>query len=127
MACKYGYDEVAEALIDKIEPEKLVNPTHVLDFHKTLPLHLACQNKNEKHFIVKKILNKLRDASTKANLLELALKKEDTSRQTILLIAVENNHLNIVESLLKDYNVNKEQKNGHNGNELDRKKNAFFN
>ena len=117
MACKYGYDEVAEVLIDKIDAERLINPTHATDFlNKTLPLHLACLHKNEKYFIVRKILDKLKNTPSKSNLLEAALKKEDNSRQTILLIALENNHLNIVESLFRDYNVNREQRNGHNGN-----------
>ena len=116
LACKYGYDEVAELLIDKIDAERLINPTHTIDFNKTLPLHLACEHKNEKYFIVRKILDKLKATPSKLNLLEVALKKEDSSRQTILLIAIENNHLNIVESLFRDYNVNREQRNGHNGN-----------
>jgi ankyrin repeat protein len=79
-------------------------------------LHLACRNKNEKAFIVKKILDKLKENSKKINYLEAALKKEDNSRQTIYLIAIENNHLNIVEYLLRDFKVNKEQKDGQNGN-----------
>ena len=88
LACKYGYDEVAELLIDKMDAERLINPTHTSDFSRTLPLHLACQHKNEKYFIVKKILDKLKSTPNKVNLLEVALKKEDNRRQTILLIAI---------------------------------------
>ena len=37
------------------------------------------------------------------NYIEFALKKEDQNRQTLLNMAVESNHLNIVELLLRDY------------------------
>lgn len=74
----------------------------------TTPLHLICRNKNEKLVIIKAILEKLAEA-TKArkqifhNYIEFALKKEDQNRQTLLNMAVESNHLNIVELLLRDY------------------------
>jgi ankyrin repeat protein len=32
LACKYGFDEAAELLIEKIDPEKLINPSSNLDF-----------------------------------------------------------------------------------------------
>lgn len=90
------------------------------------PLHLVCRNKTEKLAIIKRILERLAEASKERkqhqqkqmflqasnqqaqtaiylNYVDIALKKEDQSRQTLLNMAVENNHLNIVEMLLRDY------------------------
>ena len=86
------------------------------DHGTSLPLHLVCRNKTEKFQIVKKILDKIRYSSKTCNYLDAILKKEDSSKQTTLHIAVEFNHLNIVELLFRDYNVNKDLKEGHFGN-----------
>ena len=48
--------------------------------------------------------------------MEKILKKEDQNRQTILHLAVENNHLNIVELLFRDYNLQRDLKDSLNGN-----------
>lgn len=111
-------------LIERLDLDRLFY-TCVSDDVPT-PLHLVCRNKNEKLAIAKAILERLAEAGKQRkqyqqqqqqqqspqqqntssnfyNFVEFALKKEDQNRQTILNMAVENNHLHIVEMLLRDY------------------------
>jgi ankyrin repeat protein len=114
LACKHGHDELALLLIDKTDAEKLCSKSA-----ETLPLHVAARNKNEKYELVKRMLEKIRKASaeeSRSKLLSVALRKEDTGRQPLLHIAVENGHINIVELLLRDYGVDKEQRDSKHGN-----------
>lgn len=115
MACKFGFDEIAEMLIDKSESSDLLL---VASQSHEFPIHVACKNKTEKYALVKKMLEKVRDYSMKKrnNHLHLILEKCDTNGQNILHMAVNNNHLNITELLLKDYYVNKELKEDKAGN-----------
>lgn len=118
MACKFGNEDVAVLLIEKIDAEKLyqlcINETPV----NLSPVHLTCRNKNEKFLIVKTILDKLKKEGEKSNknYLEQLSKKEDLNRQTILHISIENNHLKTVDLLLREYNFNREQSDSQTGN-----------
>ncbi len=114
IACKNGNEDVAELLIDKLEPSSLFNSL-IYDFSNSLPLHLACRHKNEKMIIVKTVLEKLKSLDSNFSILQV-LKKEDNNRQTILHLAIENNHLNIVKHLLHNYNFNKELTEASRGN-----------
>ena len=77
-------------------------------------MHMACRQKNEKFLIIQSILEKLKKLDSSFSLYQI-IKKEDNSRQTILHLAIENNHLNIVELLLKEYNYNNELNEGNRG------------
>lgn len=113
IACKHGNEEMAELLIEKIEPLSLYN-LMICDFSSTLPLHLVCRHKNEKFIIFKAILSKLHTLNSMHFIYEV-LKKEDGNRQTILHLAIENNHLNIVEQILRDYNEDRVLTEGNRG------------
>lgn len=104
---------MAELLIEKIEPLSLYN-LMICDFSSTLPLHLVCRHKNEKYIIFKGILDKLHTLDSMHYIYQV-LKKEDVNRQTILHLAIENNHLNIVEKILKNYNEDNELTGGNRG------------
>ena len=90
--------------------------------NKSLPLHLICKHKEEKYEIVKRVLDKI-NAETKDNQILISfyysdciydenvnlflndiLKKVDFNGHFLLNILIENNHLKIIELLLKDYN-----------------------
>lgn len=107
LACKYGNSECALMLIEQLDIERLFYACTSDDV--ATPLHLVCRNKTEKVEILKAILERLAEASKQRNkqvtynYVDFALKKEDQNRQTLLNMAVENNHLNIVEILLRDY------------------------
>ena len=92
---------MVELLIEKIDPASLFN-LMLYDHSSSLPLHLACRYKTEKLEIVKLILEKLNNIDSTCSIYQI-LKKEDCNRQIILHLAIENNHLNIVEFLLKNY------------------------
>lgn len=129
LACKFGNEEVAELLIEKMDKEKLFNLC-ISEYPINLPpLHLACRNKNEKYFIVKNILDRFKETPKfeidekklisnlkSRNYLDIIAKKEDYNRQTILNIAIENNHLKIVELLFQEYNFSREHKDSQTGN-----------
>lgn len=115
-ACKLGNEDVAELLIDKMDGNLLIN----LMMSDASPLHLATKNKTEKYVTAKKLLEKVYEECSKKvsgrDLFDKILKREDQNRQTVLHLAVENNHLNIVEILFRDYNIAKDLKDGLNGN-----------
>jgi ankyrin repeat protein len=112
LACKNGFDQLGFCFLDKVSSEKLIVANH-----NNYYLHLLCKNKEEKLGLVSKILEKLRKDSTREkNYLDEALLSLDMNKQTVLNIAIDNNHLNIVELLLKDYYKEKvlvEDKNGN--------------
>ena len=117
IACKHGYDDIALLLIERAKLESLVNAKS-----NSSPIHLACKNKEEKINIVKEILNKV-TAERKSNPLlssyypndaasdddfdsnlDQMLRKKDENDQSLISILIDNNHLKIIELLLKDYN-----------------------
>ncbi len=114
LACMKDNDQITSLLVENTDAENLCKLTE-----NNFPLHLLCKNKIEKFTLVNSILNKLKTASkNRKNYLHLALTKLDNNQQPMLHLAVENNHLNIVESLLRDHNVEKDQKDGKYGNNV---------
>ena len=112
IACKYGYEEIGKLLIEKMDSISLFNSI-MSDIKINLLLHLICRYKTEKYLLFKSILEKFERHD---NSLDQILAKEDNNRQTVLHIAIENNHLNIIELLFKDYNINKNMREGITGN-----------
>ena len=113
LACKFGYEDVALLLIKYTDPDQLCLN------RATLPTsaHLVCRNKDEKVEILRQILRKLRSVSTQeANYLEYMLQMEDNTKQTLMHIAIKNNHLNIIDMLFNEFSADKETKEGQNGN-----------
>jgi ankyrin repeat protein len=102
ISCKYGFHDIATVLVDKAKIETLLNPNK-----EGSPLYLACKNKKENLAIVKKILDRLKNEQEALNDDSIhyandILKKLDNN-QTVLSISINNNHLNIVELLLKEH------------------------
>ncbi|CAF0975888.1 unnamed protein product, partial [Brachionus calyciflorus] len=124
LACKFGHEEEAVLLIEKIDRDKLFNLCISDQSGNILPLHLACRNKVEKFNIIHNVLKKLQNQDDsksqtsilKTNYLDIISKKEDINRQNILEISIENNHLKIVELFLNDFKFNSELPNSLNGN-----------
>jgi ankyrin repeat protein len=77
-----------------------------------LPLHLACRHKNEKLEIVKTYLYKIFDNKK----FQQCIYKEDKHKQTILHISIENNHINIVELLFRNFAINTDLRESQDGN-----------
>jgi len=70
---------------------------------------MSCKNKTEKKELVNYILDKLRANSTvEKDLLDIVFNLKDNNQQTLLHIAIQNKHTSVVESLIQDYNVDKE-------------------
>ena len=111
IACiKSVSDDIANLLIDATDVEKLSN---------RLTIHLICKNKEDKFFLAKKILEKVKtESKQEKNYLAALLKKEDPNKKTILHVATEYKQLKIVESLFRDYNADKDVRDGKNGNYL---------
>ena len=116
VSCKSGYEEILNLLIDKIEPIELARLV-MTDTNYAAPLHSLCKFKTEKHSSIRGILEKLKNFESQLNFsFDDILRKEDAARQTILHLAIENNHLNIVELLFRDYNMSRTLKEGQRGN-----------
>jgi ankyrin repeat protein len=112
LACKNGFDELGFCFLDIVTADKFIVANH-----NNFYLHLLCKNKEEKLGLVSKILEKLRKDSTREkNYLDEALVCLDMNKQTVLNIAIDNNHLKIVELLLKDYYKEKVLVEDRNGN-----------
>jgi hypothetical protein len=107
----------------------LINPADSSNY--LMPLHTLCRHKQEKFTIVKKILGCIKKLETNSSntgftmnttadestqLIDQILRKEDSTRQTILHIAIENNHLHIVELLFSEYNLSRELRDSQRGN-----------
>ena len=103
LACKNGNDDIAELLISHTNADQLV--AHSTP--DTFLLHYICKIKIEKLNIVKMILDKLKNKSNEIDYIALAFSKEDSNKQPMLHLAIENNHVNIVECLF-DYNIDKD-------------------
>lgn len=109
VACKYGFDDIAELLVDRISPRLLVNSAY-----EALPIHLICKSKNENTVLLRKMLEKIKLESDH-DLCEV-LQKLDHNRQTLLHSAIESNHLNMVRFLLTEYYTRPELFEDRNGN-----------
>ena len=99
LSAKEDLDQVTSILIDKTDVSQLIKPS-IANF----PLHSLCKSQIEKLDIIEKILKKLKDASVKKNFLDMGMKAVDSKQASLMHIAVEFNHSNIVESLLTKYN-----------------------
>ena len=104
VACRHGSDDdLAFLLIQATDTERLTS-RHTLS-------HL-CKSKEEKYAVFKEILAKIkRDSTAEKNYLDVIVKKH-----LILHTAAEHNHLKIVESLYRDYDVDRDLKDSKNGN-----------
>ena len=113
LACRKGDEDIALLLIERLSVTKIVNLI-LNDFTNGtgLPLHLVCKNKNEKYLLVKNYLKKISHETQ----LNKCLHLEDESKQSILHISIENNHLNIVEMLFREYHMSNELRDSLNGN-----------
>ena len=107
ISCKTGNGDILELFIKRMDSQKLTGL--MLTDSGLSPLHTICRNKSEKYSIIKMILEKLimSDTSQDREVFDQVLNKEDSNKQTILHIAIENNHANIVELLFRDYNFNR--------------------
>lgn len=96
LACKHGSENVSLLLIDRLTKEDL----SIIDKNSMLTLHHACKCKIEKTLIVEKILEKSRLILTAENFNKL-LNQKDKFENSILNLAIKENHLEIAEILLK--------------------------
>lgn len=109
VACKYGFDDIAELLVDRISSRSLVNSAY-----DSLPIHLICKSKNENTNLLRKMLDKIKLESEHD--LHEVLQKSDHNRQTLLQNAIANNHLGMVKCLLAEYYTQPELLEDKNGN-----------
>ena len=109
IACRNGNEDIISLLIDNTDIKNFSSSNN-----PSLPIHFLCKLKNEKLNLVKKILNRLKMESYED--FKNVLIKQDINKQTILNIAIENNHLNIIESLFKEYSLNEKDLQDNNSN-----------
>jgi ankyrin repeat protein len=102
MAFKSGLDDIAAILIDRLDAENLIRSSS-----DCLPVFAALELKEEKLDLVVKMLEKIYSRS-QLYLSHTLLYKLNAHKHSILQVAIENNHLNIVEVIIKrfypDYN-----------------------
>ena len=101
IACKYGCENVANLIINRYSMENLL----LTDDNKMLALHYACGCKIEKPIIVKNMIEKFQSLYTNENISEMFLSRKNKYGDTPLNLAVKENHLKIVEILLKYISV----------------------
>jgi ankyrin repeat protein len=119
IACKYGYDDIALQILNRTNIENIISVPN-----DCLPLHFICKFKEEKLELVKSIMNKLNSQKRLSNILTAcyynneiinedenfniyvneAIKLLDNNGETIFSYLIENNHLNIIEFILKEFN-----------------------
>ncbi len=109
IACQNAFEDLACLLIDKSDINFLTDLKN-----SNLPLNLACKNKHEPLKFVKKMLDRIKNEAP-SELLNV-ITKLDLNKQSILNIAIENNHLKIIDLLLKDYYVEGKDSEDKNGN-----------
>ena len=96
VAARYGSEAVALVLIDNLDPFQL----SLRDLNKMQALHHACKCKIQKLTIVERIIAKYQQTLKHMEIIEILCKK-DKFENTILDLAIKENHLQIVECLLK--------------------------
>ena len=101
IACKYGCENVANLLIDQFSMENLL----LIDENKMLAMHYACGCKIEKISVVKNMIEKFQSLYANENISEMFLSRKNKYGDTPLNLAVKENHLKIVEILLKHLSV----------------------
>lgn len=109
LAFKYSNDDLANLLIDKSNSNALI-----FSSTDTMPLHIACKQKKDNHNLIVKVLTKLKTNLSSGDFTDL-VNKMDTSKSSILQISIENNHLETVDCLLKEFStqIKLEDKNGN--------------
>ena len=102
MAFKSGLDDISAILIDRLDAENLIRSSS-----DCLPVFAALELKEEKLDLVVKMLEKIYSRS-QLYLSHTLLYKLNAHKHSILQVAIENNHLNIIEVIIKrfypDYN-----------------------
>jgi ankyrin repeat protein len=111
IACQHVWEDIAILLIDATSIDLLTN---LKSTSPNTPLHLACRNSHESLLIVKKILNRIKDESEYD--LNTVLNRLDSQKQTPLNIAIEKNHLNIIDMMLKEFYLDEKDSEDKNGN-----------
>lgn len=96
IAGKYASENVASLLIDRLA----VGILTTLDHNRMLALHHMCKCKKEKSSVVKKLLKRLKLFLNQSSLIAV-LSKKDRYENTIFDLAIKENHLKIIEILLK--------------------------
>ncbi len=87
LACELGFEDIAILLVNKLDDQSLL---------KQSILHFICSCKHKEQInTIQIILNRLNETYLKEALLVL-----DRSKKTLLQIAIENNHLKIIDSIL---------------------------
>jgi ankyrin repeat protein len=112
LACKAGPLRIVELLIDHVD----IKEAFILNIASPdlYPLHLLLRQKTESVELVRRILGKIRQVSLSD--LNEQLARIDNTRQSLLQIAIENNHLQTTRMLLGDYYVRDELREDKNGN-----------
>jgi ankyrin repeat protein len=112
LACKSGSFKIIDMLVEKVDTkESFICNTASPDLQ---PLHILIKNKEESPDLVRKILEKIRQVSIFD--LNEQLLRMDNNRQSILQIAIENNHLKTTKLLLEEYYVDEDLREDKNGN-----------
>jgi ankyrin repeat protein len=114
-ACQYGHDEISQMLIDLTDTEYL---SFIQIENGNLPLHLVARQNKENIPLIEKQLKKIEESETSADYLNNALNCVDERGQSLIEIAIENSHFNLVEFLLKKYDIDKNKRNDKTGNTL---------
>ena len=104
VACRHGSDdELAFLLVQVTDIERLTNRQTLI---------YLCKSKEEKYGVFKVIMEKIkRESTSDKKYLDIITKKP-----LILHTAAEHNHLKIVESLFRDYEVDQDLKDNKTGN-----------
>lgn len=97
MAFKAGLDDLAAVLIDRIDAERLISSSS-----DCVPLFAALELKEEKLDLMVRILEKIQ-ARSQLYLSHTLLYKLNAHRHSILQVAIESNHLNIVDVIIKRF------------------------
>ena len=112
LACKAGSFSIIELLIERLDiKEAFVNNASSTELQ---PLHTLMRHKTESTDLVRKILEKIRKVSVFD--LHEHLMRMDHTRQSILQIAIESNHLNTTRMLLNEYYKTDDLREDKNGN-----------
>lgn len=102
VAARYGSENVALLLVDTMNSSQL----SALDFNKMHALHHACKCKIQKYSIVERIIARYEEMLTSRSELVDILSLKDKFENTILDLAIKENHLRIVECLLETNSAN---------------------
>jgi ankyrin repeat protein len=98
MACKEGLDDIVSILIDRTEVEQLTESVG----NQNTPLHLILMHKEEKLSLALQILNKIK-LKEQNYLSHMILHQMNHNKYSILQIAIDNNHMQIIEAIIKDF------------------------